>query len=123
MSHNWLHTPDCSGGGRGRGEEGKKQDVESQGTYQKDEVLSLHNLQQLDDAAMSQPPQDADLSLNAPLIHRLLHKHQVTWLSCCHEMSSHMSQLLSRNLKSHGSAAFLKQQVVIASSPICLGNN
>ena len=50
-------------------------------SYQEDEVLSLHNLQQLDDAAMSQPPQDADLPLNAPLIHCLLQDHPVTWLT------------------------------------------
>jgi len=66
--------------------------VECQVAYQEDEVLSLHNLQQLDDAAMSQPPQDADLSLNAPLIHRLLHKHQVTWLSCSHLISCYTLQ-------------------------------
>jgi len=51
----------------------------SYSTYQEDEVLSLHDLQQLNDAAVSQAPQDADLSLNAPLIHRLLQDHIVTW--------------------------------------------
>lgn len=118
MSQNWLHTPDC----KGKGGREKKQDMECQETYQEDEVLSLHNLQQLDDAAMSQPPQDADLSLNTPLIHRLLQTNPVTRLSCCHSMSSHMAQLPSRSPKLHGSAAFLRQQVVIASSLVCLGN-
>lgn len=40
--------------------------------HQEDVVLSLHNFQQLDDAAMCQPPQNADLPLDAPLIYSLL---------------------------------------------------
>lgn len=40
--------------------------------YQEDVVLGLHNLQQLNDAAMSQAAQNADLPLYPPLIYCLL---------------------------------------------------
>ena len=56
--------------------------------YQEDVVLSLNYLKQLNDAAMAQAPQDADLPLYPPLIYCLLHQYtqsaekegRVTWL-------------------------------------------
>ena len=59
--------------------------------YQEDVVLSLHNLQQLDDTAMSQAAQNAYLPLDAPLIHCLLQDHPLTCLQMqangCHHLA------------------------------------
>ena len=51
--------------------------IECTAQYQEDVVLGLHNLQQLNDAAMSQAAQDADFPLYPPLVYCLLQANMI----------------------------------------------
>ena len=73
--------------------------------YQEDVVLGLHNLKQLNDAAMGQAAQNADLPLYAPLVHCLLQqtpnnknnkkiKHIYFWLSLALMVANNLSSKL-----------------------------